>query len=67
MSLLKVDTIQGRSGTDISVASGHTLKDASGNAFGHDIELFIYLLLSLTSSLNSVPACKLYKQKCTYI
>jgi len=33
MSLLKVDTIQGRSGTDISVGSGHTLKDASGNAF----------------------------------
>ena len=33
MSLLKVDTIQGRRGTDISVASGHTLKDASGNAF----------------------------------
>lgn len=33
MSLLKVDTVQGRSGTDISVASGHTLKDASGNSF----------------------------------
>ena len=33
MSLLKVDTIQGRSSTDISVGSGHTLKDASGNAF----------------------------------
>ena len=33
MSLLNVDTIQGRSGTDISVGSGHTLKDASGNAF----------------------------------
>ena len=26
MSLLKVDTVQGRSGTDISVASGHTLE-----------------------------------------
>ena len=33
MSLLKVDTVQGRSGTDISVASGHTLKDSSGDAF----------------------------------
>ena len=37
MSLLKVDTVQGRSGTDISVASGHTLKDASGNALSNGL------------------------------
>ena len=44
MSLLKVDTVQGRSGTDISVASGHTLKDASGNAIEaqQDFDLWRY-------------------------
>ena len=37
MSLLKVDTVQGRSGTDISVASGHTLKNASGKALSNGL------------------------------
>ena len=33
MSQLNVNTIAARTGTDVAVASGHTLKDSSGDAF----------------------------------
>ena len=33
MSQLNVNTIGARTGNDISIASGSTLKDSSGNAF----------------------------------
>ena len=33
MSQINVDTISGQTGNDISIASGKTLKDSSGNAF----------------------------------
>ncbi len=33
MSVLNVNTIGARTGNDISIASGSTLKDSSGNAF----------------------------------
>ena len=53
MSLLKVDTIQGRSGTDISVGSGHTLKDASGNAFNTSGGLDGFQQFRLNANLTS--------------
>ena len=37
MSQLNVNTIGARTGTEISIASGHSLKDASGNAFVHKV------------------------------
>ena len=37
MSLLKVDTIQGRSGTTISVASGHTLSGITQGITEYDL------------------------------
>jgi len=33
MSQLNVDTLGSQTGTSIAVASGHTLKDSSNNAF----------------------------------
>lgn len=52
MSLLKVDTVQGRSGTDISVASGHTLKNASGKAFSNGLLEFDQWLMSANQDGN---------------
>ena len=52
MSLLKVDTVQGRSGTDISVASGHTLKNASGKALSNGLLEFDQWLMSANQDGN---------------
>ncbi len=53
MSQLNVNTIAARTGTNISVASGHTLKDSSDNAFITSSGL---TLISSQTSQSSVSA-----------
>ena len=53
MSQINVNTIAARTGSDISVASGHTLKDSSDNAFITSSGL---TLISSQTSQSSVSA-----------
>jgi hypothetical protein len=53
MSQLNVNTIGARTGTEISIASGHSLKDASGNAFVTNGGITEIDRWALTSNISS--------------
>ena len=55
MSLLKVDTVQGRSGTNISVASGNSILDSAGKTLSNGmLEFDQWAMTARTSAWERV-------------